>query len=182
MKEKISSTFKILETQRKELISLYDSLSAEQRAFNPESGAWNLLQVMRHIVTSERLSLAYIQRKISSGANVPKAGIDSWFRYLILNIAFYLPLKFKAPKIAQVDEDYPDYESMKKEWNEVRNGFQELIDKNDAETLAKAIYRHPRAGMLNMLQAVEFLDTHISHHIKQMERIRSHSSFPGRNI
>lgn len=77
-----------------------------------------------------------------------------------------------------MDEAQPDYESMKSEWNQVRYGFQELIDSIDPETLAKVIYRHPRAGMLNMHQAVESMETHISHHIKQIERIRSHSAFP----
>ncbi|MEX2410811.1 MAG: DinB family protein, partial [Candidatus Paceibacterota bacterium] len=96
MKQKTTRAFKNLETQKKELISLYDSLSAEQRAFRPEPDSWNLLQVMRHIVTSERLSLAYIQRKVSSKANIPKAGIGSLARFLILQLAFYLPLKFKA--------------------------------------------------------------------------------------
>jgi len=181
MKEKITTSFKRLESQRKELISLYDSLSNEQRSFNPESDSWNLLQVMRHIVTSERLSLAYIQRKISSKANIPKAGIGSWVRFLILQLALYLPIKFKTPKIAQVDEAQPDFDTMKSEWNQVRYGFQELIDSNDAETLAKEIYRHPRAGMLNMLQTVKFMETHISHHIKQIKRIRSHTSFPVKN-
>jgi uncharacterized damage-inducible protein DinB len=181
MKQKTSRGFQKLETQKKEVISLYDSLSAEQRAFNPASDAWNLLQVLRHIVTSERLSLAYIQRKISSQSNIQKAGIGARVRSTLLKIALYLPIKFKAPKVAQVDETHPDYESMKSEWDQVRYGFQELIDSIDPETLAKAIYRHPRAGMLNMHQAVEFMETHISHHIKQMERIRSHSSFPGKN-
>jgi len=181
MKEKITNSFKKLESQRKELISLYDSLSNEQRAFNPEPDAWNLLQVMRHIVTSERLSLASIQRKISSKANIPKAGIGSRARFLILQLALYLPFKFKTPKIAQVHEAQPDYESMKTEWNEVRSGYQELIDSNDTETFAKAIYRHPRAGMLNMFQTVEFMETHISHHIKQIGRIRSHPFYPVKN-
>lgn len=180
MKEKITRAYLKLETQKREVISLYDSLSEEQRAFNPEPDAWNLLQVLRHIVTSERLSLAYIQRKISSSSNVPKAGFDSWVRSVLLKLALYLPIKFKAPKVAQVNEVHPDYESMKTEWDQVRYGFRDLIDSNDADMLEKAIYRHPRAGMLNMLQAVEFMNIHISHHFKQMERIRSHAAFPGK--
>tara|TARA_R100001143_G_C3358741_1_gene134195 strand:+ start:3040 stop:3615 length:576 start_codon:yes stop_codon:yes gene_type:complete len=178
MKQKINSTFQNIEKQREEFISFYDSLNDEQRSFNPDNESWNLLQVMRHIVTAERLSLAYIQRKISSSNNIPKAGLDSWFRTLILQIAFYLPLKYKAPKIAQVDEAYPDFESMKTEWDQVRSGFKELIDTTDSEILEKAIYRHPRAGMMNMKQAVEFLGVHISHHLKQVDRISSHPSFP----
>lgn len=178
MKQKTTRTFLKLETQREELTVLYDSLTDEQRAFNPVRESWNLLQVMRHIVTSERLTLAYIQRKISSNPNIPKVGFNSRFRYLILRIVLYIPLKFKAPKFAQVDEEYPDYEKMKTEWDKVREGFRELIETTDSEILEKAIFRHPRAGMFNMNQTIEFMETHISHHRKQIERIRSHPSFP----
>lgn len=179
MKQKITRTFQNLEIQRKEFTAHYDSLTDEQRAFNPEPDSWNLLQVMRHIVTSERLTLSYIQRKISSSSNVHKVGLNSRFRYLILKIAFYLPFKFRAPKFAQVEEAIPDFEKMKTEWNQVRDGFRKLIDTTDSEILEKAIFRHPRTGMMNMEQAAEFLGIHISHHLKQVDRICSHPSFPG---
>ncbi|MEX2463394.1 MAG: DinB family protein [Balneolaceae bacterium] len=178
MKEKTTQLFNRLEEQRKELLAGYESLSPEQLAFKPEPGAWNHLQVLRHIITAERQSLAYIQRRISRGSELTKAGFNSWFRHKILQLALFLPLKFKAPKIAQVDEEYPDYESMKAEWDEVRAGYQELINMHDGEALAKTIYRHPRAGLLNMNQAIEFMETHISHHIKQIGRIKRHSLFP----
>lgn len=179
MKLKMTCTFLKLETQRNKFTELYNSLTIEQLRFKPEPESWNLLQVMGHIVKSERLTLAYIQRKVRSNDDIPKAGFDSWFRYLVLQIAFYLPFKFKAPKIAQVDEEYPDFELMKTEWDQLRSGFKELIETTDSEILVKAVFRHPRAGMLNMKQALEFLGVHISHHQKQVERIRSHPSFPG---
>lgn len=68
---------------------------------------------------------------------------------------------------------------MKTEWDQVRNEFKKLIDTTESEILVKTIYRHPRAGLLNMKQTVEFLGIHISHHQKQVERICSHPSFPG---
>lgn len=173
------STFGKLERQKKDVISLYDSLSPGQLRFNPEPGKWNLLQVLRHLVTAEKQSLAYIERKLERHETVPKTGPDSAFRHLILRIALKLPVKYKAPKIAAVTEDYPDYETMKREWNVIRTRFQEIIENRDESVLSKALYRHPRAGLLNINQAMEFFFIHISHHQKQMKRIMASTGFPG---
>lgn len=178
MKEKTLNKFNRLENQREKLINSYNSLSEKQLRFKPGSDEWNLLQVMRHLVTSEKQSLIYIQRKVARHEDVPKAGFDSTFRHVLLKIALLLPIKFKAPKIAEVKENYPDFESMKSEWDSVRDEMKYLIENSDDNILAKALYRHPRAGMLNIKQAIEFMETHISHHLKQIQRIKNHPSFP----
>lgn len=178
MKHKTFSVFTRIEAQKSEILLLYDGLSTEQLQFNPEPNQWNLLQVMRHLVTAEKQSMILIQRKLSKHQNIPKTGTGAFFRHLILRIALILPLKFKAPKIADVSEDYPDFESMVLEWAEVRSDMKELINSADGEVLSKALYIHPRAGALNIKQALEFIETHTSHHRKQLNRIMKHSAFP----
>lgn len=178
MKEKTLNTFTHLETQREKLVNSYNNLSEKQLQFKPESDHWNLLQVMRHLITSEKQSLIYIQRKITRHEEAPKAGVDSYLRHIILKLALVLPIKFKAPKIAEVKEDFPNFEEMKLEWDSIRSDLKDLIESSNDAILAKAIYRHPRAGMLNIKQAVEFLETHINHHQKQIQRIKNHPSFP----
>ncbi|MFU8813300.1 MAG: DinB family protein [Balneolaceae bacterium] len=178
MKKKAESTFHRLEQQRKGVMSLYDSLAAEQRTFQPEPGAWNLLQVMQHLVTAEKQSLTYIKRKMERRQDLSPAGAGARMRHLLLRIALFLPLKFKAPKIADVSDTAPDYAEMKQEWQAVREEMAQMISSADEEMLGKALYRHPRAGMLNLVQALEFFYTHIAHHQKQMRRILDASRFP----
>lgn len=178
MKQKTLSVFTQIEAQKSDIISLYDGLSPDQLRYNPEPGKWNLLQVMSHLVTAEKQSLIYIKRKLAQHESVDKTGMGAAFRHLILRIALRLPIKFKAPKIADVSEDYPDYETMKQEWNEVRAEFEEIIENSDDAVLAKALYRHPRAGLLNIKQALEFIGIHVSHHQKQMGRIMASDGFP----
>lgn len=178
MKEKTLSVFTRLENQRRDIIKLYDTLSAKQLQFNPGLNEWNLLQVMRHLITAEKQSLIYIKRKIARHEDAPKTGLDSLLRHTLLKIALLLPIKFKAPKIAEVKEDYPDFEEMKSEWESIRNEMKNLIKESDDDILAKALYRHPRAGMLNIKQAIEFIKTHTAHHQKQISRIKNHPSFP----
>lgn len=178
MKKKSIDLFNRLEEQRAKLVDLYNSLSSEQRAFNPQPDAWNLLQVMRHIVTAEKQSMILIQRRITKQKELPAAGIGSKLSYLILKLAMILPIKFKAPKIAEVHEEVPDFESMKQEWQEVRSDMKKILDETDEELLETSVYIHPRAGRLNMNQALGFMINHITHHLKQIRRIQNHPSFP----
>ena len=43
-----------LETLRKEIVTQFDAYTTDQLTFKPEPTHWNLLQVLDHIVTSER--------------------------------------------------------------------------------------------------------------------------------
>lgn len=95
-----------------------------------------------------------------------------------MKLAMNLPLKFKAPKIAEVHEERPDFEKMKEEWSSIRSEFSELISDTDAEILNAAVYKHPRAGLLSMNQALGFMINHIDHHKKQIKRIQQHPNFP----
>lgn len=179
MKQKLLSVFTQIEAQKSDIISLYESLSPGQLRFNPEAGKWNLLQVLRHIVTAEQQSLKLIRHKLRDAEALPKAGLGSSVRHLLLKVALWLPIRFKAPKMVRVDEPYPDFEIMISEWEEVREELKQIIDQNSAEVLSKAMYKHPRAGYLNMQQALEFFENHIKHHRKQIMRIRADHRFPG---
>lgn len=178
MKKQAQIIYKKLENQREEVLQIYQKLSPSQRTFNPGPDEWNLLQVLRHLVSAELQSLAYIQKKINNKSEISETGIGSYLRNLLLKIALILPLRFKAPKIADVKDENPDFETMLSEWNTVRKELQNLIQDTDEQTLTKALYRHPRAGMLNVKQFLEFIEVHISHHQKQIKRIMKHPSFP----
>ena len=178
MKNATLQIFDRLEIQRMDIIFTYKRLSIAQLQYSPAPGHWNLLQVMQHLVTVEIQSLKYIERKFKDKDNTPKTGISAAIRNLILKAAFILPIKFKAPKVAEVKEKHPDFEIMISEWDEVRSKFKELIESSDEETLKKALYKHPRAGFLNINQAMEFIETHVTHHRKQMEKIMLDAAYP----
>lgn len=177
-KHKTVAVFNRLELQRREILSAFDQLTAEQLQFKPARDKWNLLQVLSHLVTAEKQSLAYIKRKLKNHEELSNAGPGAYIRHKILQIALLLPVKYKAPRIAEVREDDPDYDIMKSEWDNIRTEMFSLIEEYDSKTLAKELYKHPRAGKMNIRQALKFFESHISHHQKQMERIMNSQSFP----
>jgi len=180
MKDQTMSAFNKLEKQREGFLNLYRQQDVENLRFRPDQDSWNMLQVMRHLVTAESLSLTYIKRKLTKGENIPKAGAGEKFRSVLLKLALALPIKFKAPKVAEVKEDYPDFESTMEEWHSIRAELKQLLISTDAEIFSKSIYKHPRAGYLTLKQTITFMEDHIEHHLKQVNRIMKHPQFPKR--
>ncbi|WP_069130293.1 DinB family protein [Rhodohalobacter halophilus] len=178
MKKQTLHLFSRLEKQREDLLKFLKTHSEDQLHFKPDPNSWNMLQVIRHLVTAESLSFRYIKRKMSDSAAIPEVTLGAKVRSLLLKFALKLPVKFKAPKVAEVNEEYPDFEMMIDEWNSVRYELKGLMIQADEEIFNKTIYKHPRAGYLTLHQTIHFMKDHIDHHIKQIERISVHPHFP----
>lgn len=172
--------FERVEKQRNEIFSKLDALTEKQLHHNPGPGEWNILQVILHLKTAEKLSVNYIKRKARSDEAIPKSGILSKLRSATLKFALKLPIKFTSPKITDTTDKDPDYEELKSEWEEIRSDLKSLIKKLDEDTLKKEIFNHVVAGKMNMKQALEFIEMHTAHHRKQIQRIMSDPSFPER--
>ena len=178
MSEAHLARFEQLEVQRKKIVSRYDALTSDQLTFSPEPDHWNLLQVLDHIITSEKMSAIYIKRQLGGKKYPPPPGFKSSFRYALLKLAFKLPFRYKAPSIVDSTGKTPELSLLQESWTTIRQEFQTIIETTDEELLELGIYKHPRAGLLPMSKALDFLDFHIRHHQKQMDRITGHEQFP----
>lgn len=167
-----------LEVLRNDVVSEYDSYTEQQLSFQPEAGHWNLLQVLDHIVTSEKMSAIYMKRQLSAKKYPPAPGFKSSVRYKLLKLALWLPFRYKAPAIVDSSDKSPRLNDLKKSWQTIRQEIRILTENTDEELLSLGIYSHPRAGILNMEQALDFMDLHIRHHQKQIQRITGHEHFP----
>lgn len=92
---------------------------------------------------------------------------------LVLVISQRLPgLKFKAPRaVVEITPSLTDLEQISKEWAEVRADLKALLEKIPAGQEKKLIYKHVRAGRLNILHALKFFREHIIHHTPQIKRL-----------
>jgi hypothetical protein len=152
--------------------------SPAQQQFKPEPNAWNMLQVVRHLVTAEALSTAFLIKK--NYANTRKAGgFGTRFRALLLSIMLRSPLKFKAPPIAALQPDQEqDSKLIIADWERGREELKRYLQNFPADKLRYEIYRHPRSGWLTIAQALQFYGDHLKHHQQQLVRLRKDSGFP----
>jgi hypothetical protein len=58
-------------------------------------------------------------------------------------------------------------------WQSLRADYEGFISQLPSGYHEKLIFRHPRAGMFDLSQTLRFLTDHITHHLFQLERIKS---------
>jgi len=135
----------------------------------PANGGWSAIQVVHHLILVEVNSLAYVRKKLSFNPELKRSGLGASLRMLLLRLSLLSPIKFKAPKSAG-NESIPDeatLESSRQAWAGIRADWSDFFAQMPADLADKAAYRHPRAGRLDWLQMIEFLQAHFERHRRQ---------------
>ena len=163
-----------IESQRDDLLQSFRSLSQDQFNKSPSPGRWSAAEVLSHIIAAERLSLAYMQKKVQGIESAAISGPWEEIKMAILKASQRLPgLKFKAPKrLVENTALYRDLASIESEWVKVRTDLRGLLEKIPQEKLNRLIYKHPVAGYLNVRHAVDFFHEHIHHHLTQLRNLQ----------
>ena len=171
MNTKLQQIFDSLENQRNQLFTSLNSLTAEKLNQPPPSG-WSINQVIAHLITAERLSIAYLHKKIQAINEVDNTGLVEELKMIVLILSQRLPFKFKAPKVV-VENTKPttSLQELEKEWTAVRNELKGLLEKFGDDQVKRKIYKHVVAGKLNIQQTLLFFREHIIHHQQQIKRL-----------
>lgn len=143
----------------------------------PAEDKWSPLQVMHHLMQSEKLSHSYIRKKsMADAAALNKAGLVSGIRKSLLGIYLGAPFRFKAPEMVG-DGNLPVESSfwpLAREWRNNRKALREFIDQLPPEYLDRQVYRHPFAGRMGVSGMLFFFQKHFDRHSKQIFRSLPH--------
>jgi hypothetical protein len=163
-----------IESQRDDLLKSFRSFSQDQFNKAPAPGRWSAAEILSHLIAAERLSLAYMQKKVQGIESASISGPWEEIKMAALKVSQRLPgLKFKAPKhVVENTARYRDLVSIESEWVKVRADLRALLEKIPQEKLNRLIYKHPVAGYLNARHAVAFFHEHIRHHLAQLRSIQ----------
>lgn len=162
-----------LESQRESILKDFRDFSAEQLQRAPRPGKWSAAQILSHIITAERMSVTYMQKKLQGIDQASRSGIMEEVRFGILKVSQRLPgMKFKAPqRVLENTILYKDFASIEAEWKSIRIELEKLVARIPEHHLDRMIYKHPVAGYLNVPQALKFFREHIIHHTPQLKRL-----------
>jgi uncharacterized damage-inducible protein DinB len=165
--------FTELEIQRMQTLRSVEHLDQPRLNRSLIKGKWSIAQILSHIVAAERLSLQYVKKKIQGIETAADTGLWEEIKMLMLVASQRAPgLKFKAPRfVVETTTVHADLASIVKEWDAVRNEFKLLLDAVPDQCTNRRVYRHPRAGYLNLKHALRFFSEHIIHHTPQIKRL-----------
>lgn len=172
MNQTLKHHFDTIEAQRQTLIKRLVNLSEESFNRQPAPDKWSIHQILAHIITGEKMTVQYIQKKILGIDTSGNTGILEEIKMVVLKISQRLPLKFKAPGVVvERTTTYTSKEALIDEWNKTRAEFGALLEKIEDNQLRRKIYKHVVAGRLNIIHATLFLKEHVTHHLPQINRL-----------
>jgi uncharacterized damage-inducible protein DinB len=168
---KLQRHFDKLEKERFSLMQRVKSLSPEQFQSAPP-GKWSVSHILAHLIAAEQLSVQYMSKKILGIHEAENSGLWEECKSKLLTISQRLPFKFKAPgRVVELTKAQMTFEDIEHLWSHERALLKELLEKIHDDHIRKKIYKHVRAGQLNIQQALIFFRDHIIHHKPQIKRL-----------
>jgi len=173
MHPKLQELVEGLESQRKSVLNDFRGFSAQQLQHIPQPGKWSAAEILSHIITAERLSVAYMNKKVQGIDQAARTGLVQEAKVAILKISQRLPgLKFKAPKrVVENTTSYQDLAAIEAAWEASRLDLRRLLEQIPDRYIDRMIYKHPFAGYLNVQHALIFFREHIVHHVPQLKKL-----------
>jgi len=173
-----------LETRWNDLVHAQEAFLASLNGWSDEQlrkqaeGSWSANQVLEHILIAETGTLGYMKKKSSSGWDVlEKTGEEHIQKSKAVNTRLASPDRYQAPSVLPEPTNNYSFEQMNTQWKMLREDMIKFISSVDDVHYDKLVFRQPIAGMLNLLQAMEFMNYHIRHHLPQIQRIKEAQGF-----
>lgn len=174
----LQERYKRLNTAWHEYRRIIGNATPEQQNFKPAPDKWCMLQVAQHVMASEAGTLRFFKKypPIKTGL----AGqISGFIRSLALTVALKLPLKFKAPKVPDLNPQTAiPWDQTEPEWVTIRAELDNYFNSFPPEKSGYIVFKHPVGGKFNISQTLDFLLEHINHHLLQLQRIQQAEGYP----
>lgn len=146
-------------------------LSNEQLNKIPPGGGWSAGQTLYHCAFAESGTIIVINKNLAENKVTEKSDIASVFRNIFLVIFLKLPLKFKAPKVVSKVPENISLEEIKKYFDKNTTDFTKILNDLPVELEDKFIFKHPRSGLFNIDQTLNFTREHYLHHERQLDAL-----------
>ena len=169
MQQDLQHAFHRLEQLKTDAYAYFQNYTEEQLNAAPE-GKWGALQHMAHILSSETKGLGYMMKKIQGANQVSKVGGKQKFMGFLLKMFLKTGIKFKAPAVLDEPKKHYTLEEVFAPWSQLRAQYVQFLSPMDNAMAHKLIYKHPIAGRLSPVQAMEFMAIHLNRHIKAAKK------------
>lgn len=158
-----------LEEERRALLARLDGVDDLRLRRPGPGGAWSVVQIVGHLTLAEQHTLAYIRKKMQDPA-LPRAGALSFWRLAIVAAALRSPVRSRAPERTANPEADCTPAQARERWDAVRRDWAALVETLPPALADRALFRHPRVGMMSLAHTLAFMREHVRHHERQVVR------------
>ena len=169
MIEPLDTRFAGLERARAATEAQLAALTPAQTAFRAHEAAWNVAEVVDHVVR--------VERQVLEGARKPNVQRTAWrrrrFRRLLAWLVFAMGVRIRVPERVKhvTPERDADLETALARWSAVRTEWRDFLSTITPGQLDLLAIKHPLAGPFTYRDVLTFLEWHLRHHRKQIGRI-----------
>jgi hypothetical protein len=148
-------------------------LTEAEYSKQPSPGSWSAIEAANHVYLSEQLSLAYLKKKMAYPETIPPFHYKSWGSVFLIKLVFKTGYKWNAPEMIDMRHQQPVLSpaDLNTKWPLKRKELLSFIESRQTALGSHLAYRHPYAGRMTMHQMLIFLNDHLGHHMKQIDRI-----------
>ena len=140
-------------------------------AFHPAPASWSALDLVEHLVLVEEAVLRGIPDRPPT-----RSLADSARAAMVLPILFLTFARggrFRAPTREVLPVGGSSLAQLDARWTRARANLRAVLQLMGPEDLSRPFFRHPVIGWLTTLEGLGFLERHVGHHLRQVERIRA---------
>ena len=130
-----------------------------------------MLEVVQHVIIVEELVLRALATR--PGPLPLAERLRSGLRLTALRLYLRSGGKVKAPTPAILPQGTVSLEELRARWDRTRAGYASALASFGPEDLVRPMMKHPFVGKLTPRQTLTFLATHLAHHGRQIDRIRT---------
>ncbi len=160
--------FQHLQRERDALLAQLQPHAPDVLERVPANGGWSIAQVVVHLALAEESALAYMRKKLDHGGGQPVNFVGS-IRLTLLNAALALPVRWKAPPIIATVPALPWPQAVAR-WEAVRTAMRDAYATLPPGLEHHALFKHPLAGRMDLVQGLRFMRRHVRHHRGQVQR------------
>jgi len=162
--------------QRSALLDELARLPSEQLAFRPAPESWSTLEVLEHLVRVEEVVVLRASQQPPSRSL--RQGLRAAGSMVLVRLALGAGIRIKVPSKAVLPQGNATLPELRERWDRVRNKLEAVLADHSRRDLRRPMMRHPLCGWLTPIQTLTFLEQHVTHHTRQLGRIRGSPGYP----
>jgi uncharacterized damage-inducible protein DinB len=168
MRKELQKQLDRLDKQRRALLEELERLTAEQMAFTPGPGKWSILEVMEHLVISEREIFKCVPEQLQKGQGISR--LRNHLAYFLVVVILKLGLPVPVVSHEMEPEGRSSLNELHQQWDENHRWLRSFLEQMATENLESPVFCHPVAGPLTLGQSIQMARLHLNAHLSQIKR------------
>jgi hypothetical protein len=171
MISELRDKLEIYDQHRLALLDDLERLSDEQLRRKPGPDNWSLLEIVQHMVLSEREVLQDLPE--SKELTARKRGFRARLSYAVVLAVLRWNIPAPVPSDGMVPDGNTSLSELRHQWEENLSWLRDYLDTLRPEDLQRAVFRHPIAGPMTVAQTIDMAKLHFDVHFRQISKLKS---------